>query len=151
MGANYMMHGSSSVPQDEVARINAAGGNLKGAKGVDASQFRRAAELGVTKINIDENPDIAGKFGVSSIPTLLIFKGGEVVDRFVGVQPKNRLQDALDEVGKLPTGEAIATTAGKLKAVELTAARITDPQNSYKILDHFDFDADKQKAQKLLK
>ena len=47
------MHGSSSVPQEEVQRINAAGGNLAGAKGVDPSQFRRAAELGVTKINID--------------------------------------------------------------------------------------------------
>ena len=47
------MHGSSSVPQEEVARINAAGGNLKGAKGVDAHQFREAATLGVTKINID--------------------------------------------------------------------------------------------------
>ena len=39
--------------QEEVARINAAGGDLKGAKGVDATQFKRAAELGVTKINID--------------------------------------------------------------------------------------------------
>ncbi|HJW91019.1 MAG TPA: ketose-bisphosphate aldolase [Anaerolineales bacterium] len=48
-----VMHGSSSVPQEEVARINEAGGNLKGARGVDDSQFRRAAELGVTKINID--------------------------------------------------------------------------------------------------
>ena len=48
-----VMHGSSSVPQEEVARINAAGGSLKGAKGVDDSQFKRAAELGVTKINID--------------------------------------------------------------------------------------------------
>ncbi|MEJ5309310.1 MAG: ketose-bisphosphate aldolase [Anaerolineae bacterium] len=52
-GFPLVMHGSSSVPQDEVARINAAGGKLKGAKGVDATQFRRAAELGVTKINID--------------------------------------------------------------------------------------------------
>jgi fructose-bisphosphate aldolase class II len=52
-GFPLVMHGSSSVPQDEVARINAAGGNLKGAKGVDDTQFRRAAELGVTKINID--------------------------------------------------------------------------------------------------
>lgn len=52
-GFPLVMHGSSSVPQDEVARINAAGGSLKGAKGVDADQFRRAAELGVTKINID--------------------------------------------------------------------------------------------------
>jgi len=52
-GFPLVMHGSSSVPQEEVARINAAGGSLKGAKGVDADQFRRAAELGVTKINID--------------------------------------------------------------------------------------------------
>jgi fructose-bisphosphate aldolase class II len=52
-GFPLVMHGSSSVPQDEVARINAAGGQLKGAKGVDATQFRHAAELGVTKINID--------------------------------------------------------------------------------------------------
>ncbi len=52
-GFPLVMHGSSSVPQEEVARINAAGGNLAGAKGVDATQFRHAAELGVTKINID--------------------------------------------------------------------------------------------------
>ena len=52
-GFPLVMHGSSSVPQEEVARINAAGGDLKGAKGVDATQFRRAAELGVTKVNID--------------------------------------------------------------------------------------------------
>jgi fructose-bisphosphate aldolase class II len=52
-GFPLVMHGSSSVPQEEVARINAAGGSLKGAKGVDAEQFHRAAELGVTKINID--------------------------------------------------------------------------------------------------
>jgi len=52
-GFPLVMHGSSSVPQDEVARINAAGGDLKGAKGVDADQFKEAARLGVTKINID--------------------------------------------------------------------------------------------------
>ena len=48
-----VMHGSSSVPQEEVERINKAGGNLKGAKGVDENQFHRAAQLGVTKVNID--------------------------------------------------------------------------------------------------
>jgi fructose-bisphosphate aldolase class II len=52
-GFPLVMHGSSSVPQDEVRRINAAGGSLKGAKGVDAEQFKKAAMLGVTKINID--------------------------------------------------------------------------------------------------
>ena len=52
-GFPLVMHGSSTVPQDEVARINAAGGKLGGAKGVDDNQFLQAAKLGVTKINID--------------------------------------------------------------------------------------------------
>jgi fructose-bisphosphate aldolase class II len=52
-GFPLVMHGSSSVPQEEVDRINAAGGAIKGSKGVDENQFRRAAELGVTKVNID--------------------------------------------------------------------------------------------------
>lgn len=52
-GFPLVMHGSSSVPQEEVERINAAGGRLKGAKGVDENEFARAAKLGVTKVNID--------------------------------------------------------------------------------------------------
>ena len=52
-GFPLVMHGSSSVPQEEVARINAAGGALKGAKGVDENKFLEAATLGVTKVNID--------------------------------------------------------------------------------------------------
>lgn len=52
-GFPLVMHGSSSVPQEEVARINAAGGKIAGAKGVDANEFRKASQLGVTKINID--------------------------------------------------------------------------------------------------
>lgn len=52
-GFPLVMHGSSSVPQDEVQRINAAGGKLKGAKGVDEAQISQAAVMGVTKINID--------------------------------------------------------------------------------------------------
>lgn len=52
-GFPLVMHGSSSVPQEEVERINKAGGQLKGAKGVDADQFKYAAKLGVTKVNID--------------------------------------------------------------------------------------------------
>jgi thioredoxin 1 len=51
----------------------------------------------VAKINIDDSPNTAATYGVSSIPTLMVFKNGEVVDRFVGVQPKKRLQDAIDQ------------------------------------------------------
>lgn len=52
-GFPLVLHGSSSVPQEEVDRINAAGGALKGAKGVDPAQYLPAAKLGVCKINID--------------------------------------------------------------------------------------------------
>jgi fructose-bisphosphate aldolase class II len=52
-GFPLVMHGSSSVPQEEVERINKAGGKILGAKGVDATQFKRASKLGVIKINID--------------------------------------------------------------------------------------------------
>ena len=64
--------------------------------------------LKVGKVNIDENPKIATNFGVSSIPTLMIFKDGEVVDRFVGVQPKNRLQEAIDQAkGPASSGDEL--------------------------------------------
>ncbi len=52
-GFPLVMHGSSSVPQDEVRRINAAGGKLGTAVGVDVDEYLPAAKLGVTKINID--------------------------------------------------------------------------------------------------
>jgi thioredoxin 1 len=59
-----------------------------------ASEYHGAIKVG--KVNIDDNPGAAQNYGVSSIPTLMVFKGGEVVERFVGVQPKTRLQQALD-------------------------------------------------------
>ena len=56
-----------------------------------------AGSVRFAKINVDNNQQIAASYGISSIPTVMIFKGGEVVNRFVGVQPKNRLQDAIDQ------------------------------------------------------
>jgi thioredoxin 1 len=50
----------------------------------------------VAKLNVDDAPGAAQTYGVSSIPTLMVFKGGEVVDRFVGIQAKNRLQQAIN-------------------------------------------------------
>jgi len=49
----------------------------------------------VGKLNVDENPQMAQKYGVMSIPTLLIFKDGQVVEQFVGVQPKEVLKQVL--------------------------------------------------------
>ncbi len=50
----------------------------------------------IGKVNIDDNPSVAQRFGINSIPTLLVFKGGEVSESFVGVRPKAALQEALD-------------------------------------------------------
>jgi thioredoxin 1 len=50
------------------------------------------------KLNVDVAPSAAQNYGVSSIPTIMVFKNGEVVERFVGVQPKTRIQQALDAV-----------------------------------------------------
>jgi thioredoxin 1 len=55
-----------------------------------------AGSAKVVKLNVDIAQRAAQNYGVSSIPTLMVFKNGEVVDRFVGVQPKSRLQEALD-------------------------------------------------------
>ena len=64
---------------------------------VEELATENSGAIKVAKINIDDSPNTAASFGVSSIPTLMIFKNGEVVDRFVGVQPKKRLQDAIDQ------------------------------------------------------
>ena len=50
----------------------------------------------IGKLNIDDSPGIAQKYKVFSIPTLVLFKNGEDVQRFVGVQPKAKIQEALD-------------------------------------------------------
>lgn len=50
-------------------------------------------KIKIAKVNIDENPDIAAQYGVRSIPTLYMFKNGEVADQMVGAAPKGRLSD----------------------------------------------------------
>ena len=52
------------------------------------------------KLNVDENPDVAGKYRVMGIPTLLFFNGGEVVDRIVGVVPKKVIEDKIEKTLK---------------------------------------------------
>ena len=50
----------------------------------------------IVKIDVDENQETAAKFGVMSIPTLLIMKDGEVIDKVVGFQPKEALEERLN-------------------------------------------------------
>ena len=52
-------------------------------------------KITVGKLNVDENPATATKFDILSIPTLLVFSGGEVVKKLVGAMPKKRLVDEL--------------------------------------------------------
>jgi thioredoxin 1 len=61
-----------------------------------------AAELGdkvtIAKINIDENPETPGRYGVRGIPTMLLFKGGEAVAQKVGAAPRGQIQQWLEGV-----------------------------------------------------
>jgi thioredoxin 1 len=50
------------------------------------------------KLNTDENPAVSGRYGIRSIPTLLVFKGGEVKGQIVGFRPKSELKNRLDAV-----------------------------------------------------
>lgn len=59
-----------------------------------SSEYEGKATIG--KVNVDENPEVSSKFGIRSIPTLLFIKGGEIVDKQVGVAPKSVLQQKLD-------------------------------------------------------
>jgi thioredoxin 1 len=58
-----------------------------------ADEFAGQAKVG--KVDVDENPDLAAKYGVNGVPTLLVIKDGKVVDKTVGAAPKARLADML--------------------------------------------------------
>ena len=51
----------------------------------------------IAKLNVDENPQISQRFNVRSIPTLMVFKGGELVETAVGARPKAQLEQLLDQ------------------------------------------------------
>ena len=56
-----------------------------------------AGSFKVGKVNVDDNSRLAMTYNVASIPTIMIFSGGRLVQQFMGVQPKAKLQQALDE------------------------------------------------------
>lgn len=54
-------------------------------------------KIKVGKVNVDEQAELAAKFGIMTIPTLLVFVNGEIVEKSVGVKPKNALADMLNK------------------------------------------------------
>ena len=62
---------------------------------VDQLSEEMSGTAKVGKLNIDDNPAITSQYGITSIPTLLVFKGGEVKERFVGMPHKSKLEEAL--------------------------------------------------------
>ena len=64
---------------------------------VDDLSKEYEGRLKVVKLNTDENPNIAAQYGISGIPTLILFKGGEVVDRIVGFVPKSAITSMISK------------------------------------------------------
>ncbi|MDC1516194.1 thioredoxin [Cyclobacteriaceae bacterium] len=59
-----------------------------------ANEFEGKAIIG--KVDVDTNPEVSAKFGIRSIPTLLVFKGGKIVDKQVGAVPKSVLSEKIE-------------------------------------------------------
>lgn len=59
----------------------------------------------VAKLDVDQNPEAAGRLGVQSIPTLVLFQRGEAIARLVGLQPRHRLESLLDGALRSPTAD----------------------------------------------
>jgi thioredoxin 1 len=56
-----------------------------------------AGKIQITKMNVDENPNTPGKFSIRAIPTLILFKDGQVVDQITGAVGKSQLKNLLDK------------------------------------------------------
>ena len=103
---------------------------------LDALAFQYAGRLHVAKVNVDEETTLATGFGVRSIPYLVVFNGGKVVEELVGVQPEAELRRILDKyVAKAPTGLRVAVQDALMagdyeKALPLLMqAREAEPEN----------------------
>jgi thioredoxin 1 len=67
------------------------------APAIDALATELEGKLAVGKMNVDDNPVVPSQFGVRSIPTLLVFKGGKVVDQVIGVRDKTELKRMVEK------------------------------------------------------
>lgn len=61
-----------------------------------AVQYEGKVKVG--KVNVDENPEVATKYDIMNIPTLLLFKDGQIAERFVGLPPRSRLEAVMQSV-----------------------------------------------------
>ncbi|MEE9263803.1 MAG: thioredoxin [Vicinamibacteria bacterium] len=65
---------------------------------IDELAEEYSGKVKVGKVDIDKSQDVAGKFGIMSVPTVLFFKGGEKVDQVVGLLPKTQYKTKLDQL-----------------------------------------------------
>jgi len=65
---------------------------------IDAIAEEHEGKIKVLKLNVDENPVTPAKYGIRGIPTLILFNGGEIVERIVGAQPKGTVENLLKKV-----------------------------------------------------
>ena len=73
-----------------------------------------AGRLRAVKVNVDDSPEVAGRYGIQSIPTLAIFRQGKEVRRLIGVRPKAELARAIDQV-LAPATTTAETPSGAAK------------------------------------
>jgi thioredoxin 1 len=64
---------------------------------VEELAAENAGRIKILKMNVDQSPNTAMAYGISSIPTIMFFKQGEVVEKLMGVQAKARLQEVIDQ------------------------------------------------------
>jgi thioredoxin 1 len=65
---------------------------------IDALAEQYAGQVRIAELNVDENPATPGKYGVRGIPTLILFKDGQIVDQLVGAVPRQQLENLLQKV-----------------------------------------------------
>lgn len=64
---------------------------------VDEMAQEYSGKIRVAKMNVDDNPATPGRYGVRGIPTLILFKGGKIVDQLVGAVPKNQIKELIEK------------------------------------------------------
>src|SRR5579884_567225 len=73
---------------------------------VDELATEYAGKLKVMKLNTDENPEVAGRYQIMSIPTILFFKNGQPVEKLIGARPKRQFKEVIDSLLAQHSGTA---------------------------------------------